>query len=283
MVVAVLVAGLGATPTSSDAALPAVTVYAHRGGSALAPENTLGAFRQAHALFADRGVWLEMDTQLTGDGHLVVIHDDTLDRTTDCTGTVIGTTLALLSSCNAAESFPGWADFEPVPTLRSVLEEGRTAGWRVMVEIKNIPLESNFDVLGTKVADALIGVVNATGFPRDRLIVQSFWPSSLDNIELKVPAIRTALLTAATLPVLPLPLLVTPNALYSTVRQYEISAPDIRTLDMLGPIVTIAHTLGRQVVTWTPNTAADITRAIGLGVDGVISDQPDLVYELLDG
>jgi glycerophosphoryl diester phosphodiesterase len=278
MALVLLVAPPPARATTTD-----VIVYAHRGGAGLAPENTLGAFRQTAARFGDRGVWLELDTQLTADGHLIVMHDDTVDRTTSCSGDVHAFTLAALAPCDASESFPGWPSFEPVPALRDVLVEGRTAGWRLMVEIKNIPLEANFDPLGTKVADALLAVVAETGFPAEDLIVQSFWPLSLDRIEARRPAVRTALLTSSGLPGLPpgtgIP--ATANLAYSTLFGYEISAPDLRTVDLQPQIVEVGHSLGRAVVTWTPNTQGEIDQAIALGVDGIISDRPDLVYASL--
>jgi glycerophosphoryl diester phosphodiesterase len=271
-----------AVPTPARAATE-VTVYAHRGGAGLAPENTLGAFRQTAARYGDRGVWLELDTQLTADAHLVVIHDDTVDRTTDCSGDVHAFTLAALAPCDASESFPGWPSFEPVPTLRDVFVEGRSAGWRLMVEIKNIPLEPNFDALGTKVADALLALVRETGFPPEDLVVQSFWPLSLDRIERRAPQLRTALLTSSSLPGLPqgtgIPAGL--NMAYSTLAGYEIAAPDLRTLDLHPSIVDAGHLLGRQIVTWTPNAQGEIDRALALGVDGIISDRPDLVFASL--
>ncbi len=278
MALVLLVVPAPARATTTD-----VVVYAHRGGAGLAPENTLGAFRQTAGRFGDRGVWLELDTQLTADGHLVVMHDDTVDRTTTCTGDVHAFTLAALAPCDASESYPGWPSFEPVPALRDVLTEGRAAGWRLMVEIKNIPLEANFDPLGTKVADALLAVVAETGFPAEDLIVQSFWPRSLDRIEARRPALRTALLTSSALPGLPpgtgIP--ASANLAYSTLFGYEIAAPDLRTVDLQPQIVEVGLALGREVVTWTPNTPGEIDRAIALGVGGIISDRPDLVYASL--
>jgi glycerophosphoryl diester phosphodiesterase len=266
-------------------ATPDVVVYAHRGGAGLAPENTFGAFRQAEERFGDRGIWLELDTQLTADHQLVVIHDDTVDRTTTCSGDVHAFTLAALAPCDASVSFPGWPTFEPVPALRDVLLEGRSEGWRLMIEIKNIPLESNFDALGTHVADALLALVDETGFPVEDLIVQSFWPLSLDRIEHARPDIRTLFLTSSSLPGLPVGtgIPAVANAGYSTLSGYDIAAPDLRTADLQPAVVDLAHALGREVITWTPDTPADIDQALALGVDGVISNRPDLVYAALDG
>jgi glycerophosphoryl diester phosphodiesterase len=281
--VIVIAAALLVVPTPVRATTTGVIVYAHRGGAGLAPENTLGAFRSTAERFGDRGVWLELDTQLTADGHLVVMHDDTVDRTTTCSGDVHAFTLAALAPCDASESFPGWPSFEPVPTLRDVLVEGRAAGWRLMIEIKNIPLEANFDPLGTEVADALLTLVAETGFPTEDLIVQSFWPLSLGRIESGCPGLRTSLLTSSSLPGLPqgtgIP--ASANMAYSTLFGYEIAAPDLRTVDLHPQIVELGHALGRDIVTWTPNTPGEIDRAVALGVDGIISDRPDLVYASL--
>lgn len=277
------VVGTGAAgPPAGAAPGRPVTVYAHRGGAGLAPENTLAAFRQTHAQFGDRGVWLELDTQLTADGQLIVLHDDTLDRTTDCSGPVDRLPLAAVVACDASESFPGWPTFEPVPALRDVLVEGRDAGWRLMIEIKNVPGSTSFDVLGTKVADALANVVRGTGFPLHRLLVQSFWPLSLDRIEAQLPGVRTVFLTSSSLPGLQgvgIPVVV--NALFSFLRAYEVVAPASDSLDMSAAIVGVAHLLGRQVVPYTPNTTPEIRRVLEMGVDGVISDHPERVYAAL--
>lgn len=251
-------------------------VYAHRGGAGIAPENTLGAFRQAHKLFGKQGIWLEMDTQLTSDGVLVVMHDDTLDRTTNCTGAVNAHTAAEVTACDAAKPFPGWSQPEPVPTLEQVLREAKKKRWRLSVEIKNIPGESNFDPGGTVVADALVDLVERVGFLEKRLVVQSFWPASLDRVEARAPGIRTALLTTSSLG-----FLVAENATYSAARGYEISSPDFEAPDMGSESVAVAHGLGRDVVVWTVNEAADVARIAGYGVDGIISDRPDVAYAAL--
>ena len=260
-----------------------VTVYAHRGGAALAPENTMGAFRNARSMWGEQGVWLEMDTQATADNELVIMHDDSLDRTTTCTGTVISHTLASLTPCDASEIFPGWNTFESIPTLRQVLTEGLTdPNWRVMVEIKDIPLEANFDATGQNVAKVLVPLVNSLGFPHDRIMVQSFWPLALDAVKALAPDIKTVFLTSSTLPSAPqgigIPALA--NILFSTLRGYTVASPDIKSSDLSPTVVSLGHVLGRQVVVWTPDTAADINKGIALGVDGIISNRPDLVFAL---
>jgi glycerophosphoryl diester phosphodiesterase len=272
-----------ALSTLTANAAPDPLLIAHRGGADLWPENTMTAFRNAHALFSDAGVdgWLELDTQFTSDRVLVVMHDATLDRTTNCTGALVDTPAAVVTQCDAD---PGPA-FDPVPTLAQVLAEGLTEGWRLVIEIKDIPGEPGFDADCNELADALNAEVSAAGFPTQNLIVQSFWPLCLDRLEKKAPAIATLLLTSSTTinelaglatPV-PLGFTLTFTTVYATLRGYEYAAPDQDTVDLIGPVVTVAHVLGRKVVVWTVDDASRMSELAGIGVDGIISNRPDLL------
>jgi glycerophosphoryl diester phosphodiesterase len=107
-----------------------VTVIAHRGASGTCPENTLAAFRRAEALGAHM---IELDVQLTSDGEVVVVHDDTVDRTTDGLGAVASQTLATLKRLDAGAWFGQGFRGECVPTLAEVLAEIRLP---VNVELK---------------------------------------------------------------------------------------------------------------------------------------------------
>jgi hypothetical protein len=153
-----------------------VVVSAHRGGAAYAPENTMPAFRNAVRLGVDE---LEADVQLTADGELVLLHDDTLDRTTDCTGAVVERTWAEVARCDAAH----WWTPGPSSTVRDVDAEHPLRGTgvgvprlaellalvaepgapRASIELKNIPGEANFDPLGTVVATAFVAAVRDSG------------------------------------------------------------------------------------------------------------------------
>ncbi len=257
---------------------------AHRGGASLAPENTIAAFRNGADVLAGlphgREAWLEMDVQATSDGHLVVIHDDKLDRTTDCTGRVNATTLSQIATCNAAEAWPSFG-FQPVPSLRDVMKTAMEAvpQWRLMVELKNIPGESNFDALGMTLASKLVSLVAQTGFPKQNLIVQSFWPPSLDAVESLDPQITTLLLTTSTLPGAPdgVGFTLVENAGFSAVRGYEYAGPDADAFDVTAEGVAIAHQLGRRVVVWTVDDSLVIERLKAAGVDGIMSNDPRLL------
>ncbi|MGH2830984.1 MAG: glycerophosphodiester phosphodiesterase [Actinomycetota bacterium] len=264
-------------------AAPDILVAAHRGGAAIAPENTLAAFQNAAGLFGAHPAtfgWIEMDARLSADGAGVIVHDDTLDRTTDCTGRVADATAAELALCNAAQAWPSWG-FQKVPTMRDVFEEARVApnAWRIMLEIKDIPIDANFDATG-RLALEVVGLVGETAFPHQNLIVQSFWPPFLDLVEVLDPQIRTMLLTTSTLPGAPegIGFTLTQNIAYSTTHGYEICAPDHMTPDLDEETVALAHSLNRSVITWTVNSTADRDRVLAAGVDGIITDDPNLMF-----
>src|SRR5260370_42081486 len=106
---------------------------AHRGGSALAPENTLVAFRHALTLPIDA---IELDVHMTRDGHVVVFHDNIIDNRTNGSGNLLDLDFAYLRGLNAAARFPGgWPEPQQIPTLREVLNLARGHS-QVYVEIK---------------------------------------------------------------------------------------------------------------------------------------------------
>lgn len=249
---------------------------AHRGGAALAPENTLGAFRNAHAAY---GAWIEMDGRLSADGELVIIHDHLLERTTSCRGDVAEHTAAELASCDAAARWPEWGP-EPVPSARAVLEEGREAGWRILFELKNTPRPPDVDPVGERAADLLADVLAATRFPVERLAAICFLPPALDRLKERLPRLRVGLLSLG-----PLPGGAAAGPAMSGVRAciergYEIAGPQSTSPD-LPEAVRTAHEHDLTVNTWTVNTGEDIERVAGAGVDLLTTDRPDLARTLL--
>ena len=109
-----------------------IKIYAHRGASAYAPENTLPAFQAAMEQGADG---IELDVHLSRDGELVVIHDEELDRTTNGTGLVKDHTLAELKKLCADNGMSGYGDVR-IPTLQEVLELVKPSGMLVNIELK---------------------------------------------------------------------------------------------------------------------------------------------------
>lgn len=287
---AVVLPMVGAVPAQAAPA-DSPLVSAHRGGAAYAPENTMVAFRNAVRLGADQ---LEADTQLTGDGELVVIHDDTLDRTTDCSGVVADTTLADIRACDAAHWFsPGQPTTEPdetlehplrrrgitVPTTSELLAYASSLGPdgpELSIEIKDIPGEANFDPAGTEAAEVLVPLIEAHGVA-DRVVVQSFWPAAIDAVKRLAPHIRTQFLTTSSTGQT-----AGQNLTYVTTRGHDVVAPNHDAPDLNAELVTAAHEAGKQVVPWTPDTVDDLTVTVDLGVDGIITNHPACLLQLLD-
>ena len=157
-------------------------VIAHRGFSGAAPENTLAAVRAAIEVGADM---VEIDVTLTSDGHIVVIHDETLDRTTTGSGRVSDFTLAELQRLDAGGWFAPRFAGERIPTLDQVLDEieGRIL---LNVEIKSEAVERG---VVTKVASA----IRKRGM-MEHVVVSSFSPTALQQMHFEAPEIRSAVL-----------------------------------------------------------------------------------------
>ena len=274
---------------ASCPAIGSPVISAHRGGAAYAPENTLMAFRNAVRLGVDE---LEMDTQLTADGELVVIHDDSVDRTTNCSGTVGSMTLADIQACDAAYWFvPGQGVTTPsetsphplrgqgvvVPTLRVVLDWHARLPCppRLSIEIKNIPGEANFDLTGTKVAHALVPLLQSYGLA-DRAIVQSFWPLSLTVVRQMEPRLKTQFLSSSANlePALA-------NLAVVIASGFDISAPNYDAPLFRQAYVNSAHAANKAVIPFTVDAATDQQSVAALGVDGLITNFPACALQRL--
>jgi glycerophosphoryl diester phosphodiesterase len=216
---------------------------AHRGASALAPENTLAAIRRAIELGA---TWVEVDVQACADG-LVVIHDDTLERTTDGHGPVATQTLATLRGLDAGHG-------ERIPLPGEVLDlcRGRCA--------------VNLELKGPNVAPRLLPLLQdalASGWPADALLCSSFdWPQ-LDALH-------------AALPDLPLGVLCEQVDTAAVAMAQRLGARVIACAlkHTAAGAVTAAHGAGSALWVFTVNDAADAARLAALGVDGIFSDHP---------
>ena len=236
-------------------------VIAHRGFSGAAPENTIAAVRAAIDLGADM---VEIDVTLTADNHIVVIHDETLDRTTNGSGKVFDFTRAELQLLDAGAWFAPRFAGERIPSLDAVLDEceGRIL---LNVEIKSEAVER--------------GIVKkvATSIQRQRMIdqvvVSSFSPTALDQMHKEAPEIRTAVL-------------------YNTKFHKGQDAVDI--VDGLGASVfnikrqRLTKTMLRRcsehgipVGIYTVNKPGRMRRLIKKGIDAINTDHPDRLLEIL--
>jgi glycerophosphoryl diester phosphodiesterase len=160
---------------------------AHRGASAERPENTLGAFERAVEVGAPA---IEFDVRVTADGHAVVVHDASVDRTTNGSGVVRSMTL---DEVRALEIATGDGDPEHVPTLEEVLRFASSRA-AVDVEIKNLPGEPDFDPERELAVEALHRALDDVGFVGP-VIVSSFNPRSIAASRTMRPEVPTGLLT----------------------------------------------------------------------------------------
>lgn len=239
-------------------------IIAHRGSSAHAPENTLAAFQLAAEQGADA---IELDVDLTRDGQAIIMHDATIDRTTDGQGAVHALTLEEIRRVDAGAWKGAMFKGERVPLLDEVFA---AVGRRVLinVEVKDLSLRSNG--VEAKVA-ALVQQHNLF----ERVIISSFNPFALRRIKHSEPRLTCGLLVAPNLPVY--------------LRQAWL-APLIPHLDARHPhhsqvnqsLVEKWHARGQRVNVWTVNEAATLRAMTQAGVDGIIGDDPILMRRTLE-
>jgi len=159
---------------------------AHRGGSLLAPENTLVAFRNALNLPVDA---VELDVQMSRDGHVIVFHDNTVDRRTNGRGNILDLDFAYLRSLNAAAHFPGgWPEPEQIPTLREVLDLAQ-GHYQVYIEIKSSKRNSVY-VRYPNIAETVVQQVGEADM-LDQVLIMSFDWEILALIKSLEPVLST--------------------------------------------------------------------------------------------
>ncbi len=246
------------TTTSPELAQRLPRNIGHRGARALAPENTLAGMRAAMAAGAD-GV--EFDVQRTADGHLVVFHDDDLQRICGVSGRIVTSTLAQLRELDAGRHFGPQFAGEPIPTLDEVLE-ALPAHAFVNIEAKRFRFRS--DGLEAGIVDAVYRH-NLLG----RCIVSSFNPVLLWRLGRMDRAIPLGLLYAPD----------EPPGLNRGWPRYGLRLAALHPYheQVTAKLVQQAHARGQQINTWTVNEPAEMRRLIDLGVDGIITDRPDLL------
>jgi glycerophosphoryl diester phosphodiesterase len=248
-------------------------VIAHRGASAYAPENTLAAVDRA----ADMGFrWVENDVQRTKDGELVVIHDDNLKRTTNVEEVfpdrapwkVADFTAAEIARLDAGSWFgPEYAGAR-VPTLKQYMNRVSHNHQKLVLEIKKPELYPGIE------QQTLLVLRNEGWLDRthvsSKLVIQSFSAQSVQTVHALRPDIKTGFLGTPATADLPkyAEFADQINATHTSISADYVSA--IHALK--GP-----HGKPLEIFTWTVDTAANARRAAGFGVDGIITNAPDVV------
>ena len=240
---------------------PRPIIFAHRGDLAHAPENTLPAFLQALQKGAD-GV--ELDVKLTADGHVIVIHDSTLDSTTDGKGRVASSTLEAIRKLDAGKWFNEKFAGTKVPLLEEVFE---VVGKDKMINIE-LKLTNSREGLVVKVCELIKRHNN-----HSQILFSSFFPSSLK-------------IAAQTLPEIPRGLLAMPGFLGLWARSFGFMFGDYQALHphiLSTSRVQIlrAHRLKRRVHVWTVNVPSEITKLKEWDVDGIITDDQQTAVRAL--
>jgi glycerophosphoryl diester phosphodiesterase len=287
----------------------AFDLQGHRGGRGLSPENTLPAFERALALGVDT---LELDVGLTADGVVVISHDPYLNPmiARDANGQwlegargplIRSLTLAQLRAYDVGRIRPGTSyagsfatqearDGTRVPTLAELfaLVKARRSGVRFNIETKVFPNRPEDTVAPEVLTRALLAVIQDAGM-QSRVSIQSFDWRTLKLVQQLAPAIPTVYLTSQNA--------TSDNSkdpAWTAGLHFEDHGTVPRMVKAAGgavwspngpaltePLVKEAHALGLQVIPWTINNPADMDRYIAWGVDGIITDYPDRLREVM--
>ena len=238
-------------------------VFGHRGARQAAPENTLAAFRKALEMGADG---IELDVMLSADGVPVVIHDSTLERTTNGNGRVEERPLDQLRELDAGGHFSPQFRGEPIPTLAEVLDAFGGA-LRINIELKS--RSSADDGLEARVVE----LVRARALDSS-VIFSSFNPLSLWRARRLAPEIRRGLLYARDMPIY------LSRAWAAPFLGLDAVHPEAGMVD--ARYMRWARSKGYHVNVWTVNEPPEMLRLIEVGVDMLITDRPDVGRSLVN-
>ena len=236
-------------------------IFAHRGASAYAPENTLAAFELALAQNADA---IELDAKLSADGHVVVVHDRTVDRTTGSQGRVKDLSLGALRSLDAGSFFSENYRGEEIPTLEEVFE---AVGKRTFI---NVEL-TNYSTPRDQLVETVCMLVQKFGLQK-HVMFSSFLASNLSKA-------RTCL------PEVPRGLLAVNGWLGAWSRSFGFDFGEYHALhphleDVTPQQVQRVHRLKRRIHVWTVNAAEEMRRLFHWGVDAIFTDDPQLAVQV---
>ena len=236
-----------------------VANIAHRGGAALAPENTMAAFKNAIALKAE---YFELDVYVSADDSLMIMHDATISRTTNGTGSVTAMTYAQLRAFDAGVKFSAAFTGEKIPTLSEALILAKNAAYNVgvVIEIKGST---------TGIVGKVVKMVQDLGM-KNRVIISGFNLAQMTESRTIDPTIATQLFGSSNT-----------NAVIDQLAAAGINwlgssaAPTKAFLDY-------AHSKNIKFNSWTINSATTMTNYIALGVDGITTDNPALMKSVTD-
>lgn len=253
---------------------PPVMVIAHQGGDGLWPGDTLFAFQNA----ADLGVdVLEMDLHLTKDNVLVLIHDETVDRTTNGSGSVEQMTLAEIKSLDAGHhwspdngaTFPYRGQGITIPTLEEVFQA--FPGYRMVIEIKKTE---------RSMAAPFCALIRQYAM-QNRVLVASFHDERMAEFRTECPEAATSSARQETTTFVLLSKVFLGGLVSPHYHSLQVPEKSSGIIVMTSQFVRAAHARNLKVEPWTIDDPAQMRQYIAWGVDGLITDRPDLLLEAL--
>lgn len=240
-----------------------VTNVAHRGASGYAPENTIAAYDKAVQMGAD---YFEIDVQVSKDGKLVLIHDNTVNRTTNGKGFVGTKTLAELKQLDAGSWFNPSFQNEKIPTFEEVLDRYKGNKIGILIELKSPELYPGVE---EKVAKALKDR-NLDKPSNNKIIIQSFNHLSVQKSKRLLPNIPHGVLLYSKTPM-------SDDLSLKRFSQYaDYYNPSKSSITK--ELVDKVHRYGMKVEPYTVRKSEEVDPLLQAGVDGIITDYPDFMY-----
>lgn len=233
-----------------------VRITAHRGASGLAPENSMASVVLAMKIGAN---FSEIDVQETADGQLILLHDNSLKRTTNRGGNIWDLKLSDLQGVDAGSWFSPQFAGEPVPTFEQIIDA-------VMDKMKlNIELKMNGHQ--QKLAERVVDLIQRKNFI-SQCIVTSFDREEIRKVKNLNPAIKT-------------------GYIFSKMPEEDLWAGEFDLISVGRKLVTAeliqnAHEAGKEVHVWTVNKEEEMRKLIDLGVDNIITNYPDVLKKVLE-
>jgi glycerophosphoryl diester phosphodiesterase len=243
--------------------LPRPAIFAHRGASAFAPENTLAAFKLALQQEADG---IELDAKLSADGHVVVIHDQRIDRTTPLKGRVNKYIMADLHKMDAGSHFDVAFKGEPIPSLEEVF---KAVGQLTYLNIELTNYYSPLDELPFRVAELV-----RHHRLQHRVIFSSFNLVALLRIHRLIPEAPIGLLISKGWP----------GGLTRSISGRFVHYDSLHSAfeDATPGLIQALHRKERKVFAYTVNRENDLKNLFETEVDGVFTDNPKLARDVLE-
>lgn len=242
--------------------LPKPAIFAHRGASAHAPENTMAAFNLAVKQHADG---IELDAKLSADGYVVVFHDQSIERTTTGTGRVKDLPFKALLEMDAGSYFDIEFKGEPIPSLEEALD---TLGGQIFINIELTNYTSLFDQLPEKVAELVLRLDLAKS-----VMISSFNPIALRRIKRLLPEVPIGLLARSH----------KQGALARKLGKYIVPYQILEPawIDATPELIKQVHLAGRKIFVYTVNQVQAMHEMYLLGVDGIYTDDPLLARHVI--